>query len=242
MEEQSGSVSVLNERFYDMAAEIYESADGRRKTMPLWLRRNIGEPFTGKYFLDLGAGKGYIAHEALKYYRRVYAVDISLEMCKRIDKSIIARQGDITQNWGGFLLEPMMFGFDKICCVSTLHHIENWKAVLSQVVLNLRGGGVFYSDLDMDKEFARRWSGLLRLYRKIKDPAGRYIKRDSRITRELYNKVEVKSEGIDTEEMADYLRSQGMRVKTVYHWGKYKPFPCGLAPYASIWAVKPNGV
>lgn len=229
----NAKAAALNKIFYDMAAEGYEKADGHRDHVPKWLDENIKESNSHECFLDLGAGSGYIAKQAAKYFGDVHAMDISAEMMAKIkDDRIQTVEHDITREW------PYSDRiFDKIAAVSVLHHIPDWRPVIEEMDRCLKFKGIFYTDLDLDASFGRHWQCMLALYRQIKAPAKRYARIHPALE-DLYPTVEVHSQGIDAREIAKDLEARGYLVLLVYHWGNYKPCRRGLAPYVSIWAEK----
>jgi SAM-dependent methyltransferase len=212
-------------------APVYELADGRRAQVPKHIERVLAQEPRG-ILLDLGAGTGFITKAAIRYYYFIVAVDISEEMLARIPEGITKLKWDITEEL------PFSFCFfDKVICVSVLHHLWDWQLVFLEVKRILKRGGVFYSDLDLDALFYKRFKYLLKLYRFLRQPAKRYARRLPHIE-ELYHKAEVRAKGIDTDLMIDCLKEWGFSVKVIYHWGNGVSFPRGFAPYASITAKK----
>jgi len=227
-----------NKEFYDLADDIYEEADGRRKTIPAWLVDNISfcEEGRDKTFLDLGAGTGFITKIAANYFDNVWAMDISEKMLAKIPKAsnITTIPCDITGPWP-FKQEKF---FDKIACVATLHHLSNVNSIITAVYDHLAEGGIFYTDLDIDKEFVRRWRWPLAVYRKLRKAAQRYSNLCPQISDELFNTAEAQSEGIDLTYMIEFFKTAGFLVVARYHWGNNKAFPRGLAPFVSLWVVR----
>lgn len=228
------NITEANKEFYDKAAPIYEQADGRRKRFPGYLKKVLKEEPRG-ILLDVGAGTGFISKAAVPYHYCVIAMDISREMLKQIDDKfgVVKLCADITEDW----TVPKDF-CDKIMCVSVLHHVLVYEKVFSEAWEHLEAGGIFYSDLDLDCCFYKRFKWLIKLYRFIRQPARRYQRLCPEITEGLYHETETLSQGIDAESAAFYARLRGFSVKVIYHWGNGIPFPRGFAPYVSIKARK----
>jgi SAM-dependent methyltransferase len=230
--------AVMNRVFYDLAADVYEEADGRRGDLSEQVKENIRRRHpqqSPRLLIDVGAGTGYATKYAATKYACVYAMDISAQMLSRIqDKRIHLFQCDATDVW------PFHYTVkaQKIMAIATLHHIPDFRPLLDQADLHMDRGGYFYSDLDIDESFCRLWKWPLRIYRKIRQAGKRYMALQPAVSEELFDAVEVHSEGIPTEKIQKYLTGKGYNGEIVYHWGDGRPFPKGLAPYVSIWATK----
>ncbi len=231
----NAKAAIMNKIFYDMAACVYEDADGRRGNVPQYLEDNIWIQDNKKHdiLIDIGAGTGYASNVATTYYKRVYALDISDKMLdKIIDKNIIKLKCDVCKVW------PVVEKADKCIAISTLHHIADHYPLLCQVNEHLDKGGIFYSDLDIDESFVRRWGFPLKIYRSIRHTAKKYMELQPALSEELHDSAEVHSEGIPTERIKNHLEEMGYLVTIKYHWGNGRSFPKGMAPFVSIWGGK----
>jgi len=220
-------------------AERYEEADGRRKVASEYLLTKLGQfKYTGSFeklllvterILDIGAGTGYWMGKGKRPLKNVAAYDISVNMLKQIRADCLRICGDAHR------LPFKSNMFDKVICLSTLHHLTCTEEILQEVERVLKRGGVFYSDLDLDWNFYRNFKVLLVIYRWFRNAPARY-----KVEKDLYQSTEVHSQGIRGEVIAAYLKDTlgFCEVKINYHWGDGKPWREGFAPYVSIWAVK----
>ncbi|MEQ8191329.1 MAG: class I SAM-dependent methyltransferase [Candidatus Eremiobacterota bacterium] len=242
-------VQKANKEFYDIAANIYEEADGRRKDFPLWLEdiiKKLALETKGERLIDFGSGSGWIAKVALKYFKHVIAVDISDVILRKIDGHLYKVNST---------LEELPFkseSVDVITCFAVLHHINDFKPVFHETFRILRKNGIFYSDHDLSKEFMDRFYIPMKIYRKITNPEGRYLKMDKRLTEELYKKSEIHSEGIASSDVSSLLTEAGFhKVDYNYHWlglngltdflfgyQGHKGVKCSWAPLLSVTAIK----
>ena len=218
-------------------APRYEEADGRRKVAPEYLLKNLGQfKYTGFFekvlwvtekILDIGSGTGFWMGKGGKPLKNVVAYDISENMLREIKAGCLKVCGDA---------HKLPFGnntFDKVICISTLHHLSDTEPVLHEIKRVLRTGGVFYSDLDLDWTFAQRFRILLAIYRWFRNAPGRF-----KVNKELYKAAEAKNQGIRSSLVGGYLEDLGFKVTLTYHWGGGKPWPRGFAPYVAISGVR----
>jgi SAM-dependent methyltransferase len=226
--------AIMNGVFYDLAAKVYEKADGKRGSVPEYMIRRIMGG-SKDLLIDVGAGTGYASKVAADKYRHVYAMDISGKMLNEItDKRIHKFQCDVTERWP--FHETVKA--NKIISISTLHHIPDPLPMLAEADLHLKVGGIFYSDLDIDETFVKVWRPLLKIYRGLKKAGKRFADMQPAVTEELYHDIEVHADGIKTDEILSFLEMGGYTVDVIYHWGNGIGFPKGLAPYVMIWAEK----
>lgn len=216
----------------------YEKADGRRKVIPEYLLRNLGQfKYDGSFnkllwvterILDIGSGTGFWMGKGRRPLKNVVAYDISENMLKEIKADCLKVCGDAYKL-------PFKDGiFDKVICISTLHHLREPEAILLEVKRVLKPKGIFYSDLDLDWKFAKRFKIPLAIYRWIRNAPARFG-----VSKELYEATEVGREGLVSVCLMAFLKRFGFsEIKIIYHWGDGKPWPRGFAPLVSIWAVK----
>ncbi|WP_432932152.1 class I SAM-dependent methyltransferase [Microbispora sp. CA-135349] len=91
--------------------------------------------------LDVGCGDGLLARKLTARAKRVTGVDSSPEMIARA-RELSAGQPDITFVEGDFLTAALPAeGYDFVCSVSTIHHMD-FDAALIRMRESLRPGGM----------------------------------------------------------------------------------------------------
>ncbi|MFH1996307.1 MAG: methyltransferase domain-containing protein [Candidatus Omnitrophota bacterium] len=239
-------VREANKEFYNTAADIYEQADGRRTgSLDRWIDRTLqrlSRAAGSGTLLDIGCGTGIILKSGKKYFSGLYGIDIALEILKRM-KTGNGICGDCAAL-------PLKNGSVNVAvCFAVLHHIYDHTGLLKETYRILKKGGVLYIDHDMDKVFAGRFYGLIKLYRSLHNAAKRYSKLSSGLTEELYNLSEVHSKGVNVDGVIRTLNEAGFSdIRRRYHWFGLNPvsnaffgnreFARGFAPLFSIEATK----
>jgi SAM-dependent methyltransferase len=100
--------------------------------------------------VDFGCGTGFIINLVSDLYNNVYGVDITEEMMERVDVSkgnihLVKAQAEATPFEGDF--------FDFATAYSFMDHLFDYKVFLKEVYRVLKKGGVFYSDLNPNRDF-----------------------------------------------------------------------------------------
>lgn len=107
--------------------------------------------------LDLGCGTGFIIHLSHDLVDEVYGVDITDEMMRLIDLS----PGNIqVQN---STAEETPFEdefFNMVTAYSFLDHLTSYEEVIAEAYRVLKPGGIFYSDLNPNRHFAKSMEAL----------------------------------------------------------------------------------
>jgi ubiquinone/menaquinone biosynthesis C-methylase UbiE len=100
--------------------------------------------------IDFGCGTGFIINLAHDLFSEVHGVDITKEMLEQVDssyKNVVLHE---------CLAEETKFNndfFDFATAYSFMDHLGNYEIFLSEVFRVLKKGGVFYSDLNPNKDF-----------------------------------------------------------------------------------------
>ncbi|WP_157250798.1 class I SAM-dependent methyltransferase [Nonomuraea typhae] len=90
--------------------------------------------------LDVGCGDGLLAGKLAGRSRRVTGIDLSAEMIGRA-RALVGDRTDITLIEGDFLTEDLPSeGYDFVCSVTTIHHMD-FEAALTRMRDLLRPGG-----------------------------------------------------------------------------------------------------
>lgn len=245
-------VRRANREFYDLVAGQYEAIDGRRSDgLIQWLTGLIWrlhgmlpqeKAVEQSTLLDLGAGGGLVSRCARGIFARRIAVDIS--------HNILAAHA--THFDAGVCADVEALPFEKqsldaVMAFATLHHLHGFEAMVQELARVLAPGGVFCSDHDMDAAFHARFRHPLRLYRKLRDAKGQYVRSVDGITEDMYALTEHQEQGIDAAHLATLLRAQGFTVRLEQHWYGLTPvtdrvfgrrsYPRGLAPVVRVWAI-----
>ena len=112
-------------------------------------KENEKQPYR---LLDLGCGTGFIIHLTHDLADEVYGVDITDEMMSLIDLS----PGNIqVQN---SIAEETPFEdqyFNMVTAYSFLDHLTSYEDVIAEAYRVLKPGGIFYSDLNPNRHFAK---------------------------------------------------------------------------------------
>lgn len=117
------------------------------------VRRNIEQvkqTTNGNRLLDIGCGTGFIINLAKDLFAEIHGVDITQAMLSKIDTSV----GNITLH--NTIAEKLPFEdgyFDVVTAYSFIHHLEDYRPVLSEVKRVLKPEGIFYIDLEPNKLF-----------------------------------------------------------------------------------------
>lgn len=101
--------------------------------------------------LDFGCGTGFMLDLIHDRFAKVHGIDITEDMMKLVDLS----PGNITLHLGRAEVTPFEQGrFDFACAYSFMDHLFDYKVFLAEAFRVLKAGGVFYSDLNPNREFA----------------------------------------------------------------------------------------
>jgi predicted TPR repeat methyltransferase len=100
--------------------------------------------------IDFGAGTGLLGFEIAKKVQKVYGVDISKEMIKKLkEKNTPSLHVEpICQN---IINQPLQDTYDGLVSSMTLHHIEKLDNFFEVIYKNIKDGG-FIAIADLQKE------------------------------------------------------------------------------------------
>jgi len=101
--------------------------------------------------LDFGCGTGFMIDIIHDRFAEVHGIDITRDMMKFVDLS----PGNITLHEG--MAEKTSFpdeSFDFACAYSFMDHLFDYGLFLKEAYRVLKTGGIFYSDLNPNREFA----------------------------------------------------------------------------------------
>lgn len=236
-----------NRSFYDQTAAVYDLADGRRSAqLETWLKtklKALADQHGNASLLDLGCGTGFVMRAARHYFQQVVGVDISPKMLKKAKRYGSVVCSDISK------LPFKNKSFNVVICFATLHHCFKTEAVFKQTYRVLKTNGCFYSDHDLEANFANSFKLPLSIYRALRNPARRYTKLIKGLDKDLYKKTEYHSSGLDALKITKQLKNVGFTsIKTTYHWFGLNPFAdiifkqrqfnLGRAPLLAVKAIK----
>ncbi|ARP94346.1 class I SAM-dependent methyltransferase [Bordetella genomosp. 13] len=100
--------------------------------------------------IDFGCGTGFLIHLMRDLFREIHGVDITLDMMKQVDTS----SGNVFLHES--LAEDTPFSrdtFDFATAYSFMDHLRDYKAFLKEAYRVLKPGGIFYSDLNPNRDF-----------------------------------------------------------------------------------------
>jgi ubiquinone/menaquinone biosynthesis C-methylase UbiE len=115
----------------------------------LRLTENVRER-TNTKAIDFGCGTGFMIHLMRDLFAEVHGVDITHDMMKQVDLS----SGNIHLHESLAENTPFESGtFDFATAYSFMDHLFNYKDFLSEAYRVLKPGGIFYSDLNPNRDF-----------------------------------------------------------------------------------------
>lgn len=106
----------------------------------------------GVKLLDLGCGTGFVLHIVSPFVKEAHGVDITDDMMAQVDLSLgnIYLKKSAAEDTG-FDSES----FDVVTAYSFLDHLYDYTLVLEEAYRVLNKGGVFYSDLNPNRQFSQ---------------------------------------------------------------------------------------
>jgi len=110
--------------------------------------------------IDFGCGTGFMINLMSDLFAEVHGVDITQDMMKQVDLS----SGNVVLHES--LAESTPFGdstFDFATAYSFMDHLVDYRAFLEEAYRVLKTGGVFYSDLNPNRDFIMAISAAERL-------------------------------------------------------------------------------
>lgn len=224
----SKAVAAANQRFYDQIAAVYDQVDSRRagKIDHAWLDDVLArivatlECSTGRSraelaMLDAGAGSGFLAERASRFFGNLTLLDVSQAM---LDRIAIPGARKLKGDCSSIPLGDESIDF--IGAFATLHHLFNPSEFFAEAYRVLRKGGVLYCDHDIEQTFVRRFRLPLRAYRALFDHGHGYLEKCPAASKQDYNLSEFHGDrGLDGAELTRSLAALGFKVTTVsYHW------------------------
>lgn len=100
--------------------------------------------------IDFGCGTGFMIHLMTDLFQEVHGIDITQDMMKQVDRS----SGNVFLHESMAENTPFEEGtFDFATAYSFMDHLFDYKDFLQEVHRVLKTGGVFYSDLNPNRDF-----------------------------------------------------------------------------------------
>lgn len=214
---------------YDKSPHFFPENKAKVRSVIESLYQSLGET-SPKRAIDFGCGTGFIINLERDLFEEIHGVDITWDMMKHIDCSshnICLHQCE-AENTG---LESDYFDFAS--AYSFMDHLYSYKDFLKEAYRVLRKGGVFYSDLNPNKDFIL----LMEKLGKKSDEAfpkvivkeingaiknGAVYQDKYELDPELLEKAEpIKSldKGFDADEVLEVAKEIGFSsFKAEYHW------------------------
>ena len=123
-------------------------------------------------------------------------------------------------------IENLPLKQESISCIgifSVLHHCVNLEKIFKECFRVLKKGGLLYCDHDIDKDFVRRFSIPLDIYRCIRAFFKKSYIKDKSLT-SLERLVEFREKGLDKKELINLLKEAGFRnIKIINHYKGLSP-------------------
>lgn len=242
-------ICQINKSFYDQTAAVYDLADGRRSPqLEIWLSaqlKALADQYGNDRLLDMGCGTGFAMKTASPYFKQIIGVDISSKMLNHAQKYGRTIQADIAH----LPSQIKNKSFNVVVCFASLHHCFQTQPVFNQAYKILKPKGCFYSDHDLEAHFAQNYKLPLSIYRALRNPARRYTQLVKNLDKDLYEKTEHHSAGLDALKITKELNQAGFtQCNLAFHWFglnrftdiifKQHQFKLGRAPLLAIKAVK----
>ncbi|TWI53574.1 methyltransferase family protein [Pseudomonas duriflava] len=187
-------------------------------------------PSCARKAIDFGCGTGFIINLERDLFDEIHGVDITWDMMKHIDCSshnvtlhqCRAEETGLESNY-----------FDFASAYSFMDHLYNYEDFLKEAHRVLRKGGIFYSDLNPNKDFILLMEGLAEksnealprvIVKEIKGAIknGTVYQDKYELDPDLLEKAEpIKSlnKGFDASEVLEVARKIGFSsFKVEYHW------------------------
>jgi len=133
-------------------AENWDKGDIRKST-PLSIAEAIKNRFEltpSMEVMDFGVGTGLLGFEIAKSVKKVYGVDMSPSMLKKLEEKNTPEL-NIKAICQDIVKEPLTQKFDAIISSMTLHHVEDLKAFFTSIKKNLKEDG-FIAIADLEEE------------------------------------------------------------------------------------------
>jgi len=146
-------IIAANIEVHTKMVDSYNSEPHFRPENQEKVRKRIKElqsKIKAKNLLDVGCGTGFILNIAKDLFEELHGIDATQAMLDKVDLS----SGNIKVHNG--LAQELPFSdnsFDMASSYAFLHHLENYFDVLKEVYRVLKNGGIYYIDLDPNKDF-----------------------------------------------------------------------------------------
>ena len=154
-------------KYYELVhPEVYNRYEQKRlnSTLKMVDKLVVDNRERSKKALDFGAGTGNLTGKLLQMGYKVTAIDISMEMCKILEKkykNYLESKRLIVINSP---IEDVNFDkdeFDLITCYSVLHHLPDYVDALQRLSGFLKKGGVMYLDHEISPFYWKNESSTL---------------------------------------------------------------------------------
>jgi ubiquinone/menaquinone biosynthesis C-methylase UbiE len=126
--------------------------ENRAKVRNIVMRLTEGlQGRAGTQALDFGCGTGFMLQLIHDRFAQVHGIDITQEMMKFVDLgpgNIVLHEGQAEST--PFAAET----FDFACAYSFMDHLFDYREFLVEAFRVLKTGGIFYSDLNPNRDFA----------------------------------------------------------------------------------------
>lgn len=110
--------------------------------------------------IDFGCGTGFMIHLMHDLFKEVHGVDVTQDMMKQVDLS----SGNVTLHESMAECTPFAAEtFDFATAYSFMDHLVDYHAFLQEAYRVLKKGGVFYSDLNPNRDFIMAIAGAEKL-------------------------------------------------------------------------------
>ena len=233
-----GEVRDANIEYHDKIADLYDGSSGEACQQASFYQnrlarilRELRSRSSGDRLLDVGCGTGKVLRHAANCFRSAVGVDVSFNMLE------IAKNSGFEVVQADAMFLPFRDGvFDVVSIYSVLHHIFDYRSVLSELGRVLTRKGFLYWDWDPnripDRAFplrriidkaVRNMLALIAFYSISKNFDIKGVRVDSRhpdlSKRAEFHNVRGRERGIDHKLIEKSLSELGFtRIDISYHW------------------------
>jgi len=166
--------------------------------------------------LDIGCGPGIFTQDLLDKNKRVFSVDLSIEMIKHAKQSVDAYQLGTNANFVVSDVSNICFSdreMDIILCIGVMCYLKDYHPLLCEMHRVLKPGGKIIVQIDKIKFPA--------VYKKFV-PLYQYVK--SRITSKKYDKLNFEFNYFAYQHFIKHLETVGFRITDIHCYDFRIPF------------------
>lgn len=160
--------------------------------------KNLADNTSGEVLLDLGAGTGFVTNIARKYFKKVYAVDITEEMLNKLRNKQYDNVEVVLADCENLPFKDN--SFDACVAYSVLHHLHDITPTLKETYRVLKPNGFFFADQDPNYHFFENVGSALKEESRSKPKFLNELKTVQKVVKEVEEKYNLDEEVIRLSE------------------------------------------